>query len=166
MTRLSSGKEKGMTKNKEIARIFSTMADILEFKGENVFKIRAYRKASANIEKTSVSIEELSKEELQEIPGIGLVLASKIEEYLQVGSMHAFENLKKELPQGVLDLLAVPGLAPRTLRLIYDQLQVGTLKELEKATAEHRLAGIGEKTRENILRVIETIKQEKSRMNN
>jgi DNA polymerase (family 10) len=165
VNRLKSGKENGMTKSKEIARIFSMMADILEFNGENVFKIRAYRKASKNIEGLPGSIDKLSREELQEISGIGAVLASKIEEYLQTGSMHAFDNLKKEIPGGVLELLAVPGLSPGTVRLLYEKLHVASWKDLERAAEEHRLAGIpgiGEKTVENILKVINTSKHEKS----
>jgi DNA polymerase (family 10) len=154
----------GIMKNKEIAQIFSTMADILEFKGENVFKVRAYRAASANIERLSGSIDELSREELQEIPGIGTVLATKIEEYLNTGNMHAFDNLKKEIPQGILNLLAVPGLGPKTVRRLYEQHHVATLEELEKAAEESRLAampGMGDKIVQNILKAIDAIKHEK-----
>ena len=153
-------------KNQEIARIFSTMADILEIKDDNIFKIRAYRRAALNIEGLSRSVDALSREELLEIPGIGAELAAKIGEYLQTGSMHAFEKLKGEVPQGLLTLLAVPGLGPRTARLLYEQFHVTTFEELEQAAREHRLAGIPgirEKTEENILRWIDTVKREKER---
>jgi DNA polymerase (family 10) len=153
-------------KNQEIARIFSTMADVLEIKEENVFKIRAYRRAALNIEGLSRSVEVMSREELLEIPGIGEELAAKIEEYLLTGQMHAFEKLKAEIPQGLLALLAVPGLGPKTARLIYEQLHVTNLDELEQAAREHRLSGIPGirgKTEENILKGIETLKRGKER---
>ncbi len=156
----------GKVKNQEIARIFSTMADILEIKGENVFKIRAYRRAALNLEGLSRNVEELSREELLEIPGIGSELAAKIEEYLQTGTMHAFDKLKGEVPQGVLTLLAVPGLGPKTARLLYEQLHVKTLEDLEQAAREHRLAGIPgiqKKTEENILKGIDMVKRGKER---
>ena len=151
-------------KNQEIARIFSTMADILEFKKENVFKIRAYRRAALNIEGLSGSVEELSGEELLEIPGVGKELAAKIGEYLQTGRMHAFEKMKGEVPQGLLTLLAVPGLGPKTARLLHEQLHVTNLEELEQAAREHRLSGmpgISGKTEENILKGIDTSRRGK-----
>lgn len=142
------------------------MADILEIKDENVFKIRAYRRAALNIEGLSRSVDELSREELLEIPGIGTELAAKIEEYLRTGSIHAFEKLKADVPQGLLTLLAVPGLGPKTARLLYDQLHVTTIEELEQAAREHRLAGIPGirgKTEENILKGIDAVKRGKER---
>jgi len=140
------------------------MADILEFRKENVFKIRAYRRAALNIEGLSGSVEELSGEELLDIPGIGKELAAKIGEYLRTGRMHAFENMRAEVPQGLLDLLAVPGLGPKTARLLHEQLHVTNLEELEQAVREHRLSGmrgISEKTEDNILKGIETIRRGK-----
>ncbi len=151
-----------MSKNREIARIFSTMADILEFRKDNVFKIRAYRRAALNIEGLPRSVDELSREKLMEIPGIGEELAKKIDEYLRTGSMHAFERMKGEVPQGVLDLLAVPGLAPGTARLIHESLHVTNLEELEQAIREHRLTeipGIRQETVEKILKGIDAVKR-------
>jgi len=83
-------------KNQEIARLFSEMADILEIKGDNPFKIRAYRRAALNIEGLTRNVEDLTRDELMEIPGIGKELAAKIEEYVTTGSMHAHEKLKEE----------------------------------------------------------------------
>lgn len=151
-----------MSKNREIARIFSTMADILEFRKDNVFKIRAYRRAALNIEGLPKGVDELSREKLMEIPGIGEELAKKIDEYLRTGSMHAFERMKGEVPQGVLDLLAVPGLAPGAARLIHESLHVTNLEELEQAIREHRLTeipGIRQETVEKILKGIDAVKR-------
>lgn len=149
-------------KNREIARIFSEMADILEIKRDNPFKIRAYRRAALNIEGLSKGVDDLSREELLEIPGIGEELAAKIEEYLRTGSIHAHDTLKSEIPSGLLALLAVPGLGPKTAKLLLDKLGVTTIEELERAASEHRLTGIPgirEKTEENILKGIATVKR-------
>lgn len=153
-------------KNQEIARIFAAMADILEIKGDNPFKIRAYRRAALNLEGLARSVEELTPEELREIPGIGEELAAKIGEYLRTGAIHAFEKLKGEVPAGLLTLLAVPGLGPRTARLLYDKVGVSSLEELEKLASEHRLAGIPgiqQKTEENILKGIAAVRRGKER---
>lgn len=153
-------------KNQEIARIFSEMADILEIKGDNPFKIRAYRRAALNIEGLPKPVERLSKEELQEIPGIGKELEAKIEEYLLTGSVHAHEKLKSELAPGILTLLDVPGLGPKTAKLLYEKLQVASIEELERLAMEHRLAGIPgiqSKIEENILKGIATLKQGRER---
>jgi DNA polymerase (family 10) len=153
-----------MSKNREISRIFSTMADILEFRKDNVFKIRAYRRAALNIEGLSRGVDELSRKELLEIPGVGEELARKIEEYIQTGSMHAFERMKGEVPQGVLELLAIPALDPKTARLVHDSLHITTLEELEQAVMEHRLTeipGIRQETLEKILKGIDAVKRGK-----
>lgn len=149
-------------KNQELARIFSEMADILEIKGDNPFKIRAYRRAALNMEGLPKGVGDLSREELLEIPGIGDELAAKIEEYLRTGSIHAHDTLKSEVPSGLLALLAIPGLGPKTAKLLHDKLGVTDIDELERAASEHRLTGIpgiGDKTEENILKGIAAVKR-------
>ncbi|HYS43960.1 MAG TPA: DNA polymerase/3'-5' exonuclease PolX [Geobacteraceae bacterium] len=149
-------------KNQGIARIFAEMADILEIKGDNPFKIRAYRRAALNMEGLSKGVDDLSREELLEIPGIGEELAAKIEEYLRTGSIHAHDKLKSEVPAGLLALLTIPGLGPKTAKLLLDKLGVTTIEELEQAASEHRLTGIPgirEKTEENILKGIAAVKR-------
>lgn len=153
-------------KNQEIARIFGEMADILEIKGDNPFKIRAYRRAALNLEGLSKSVAELSHEELLAIPGIGEELAAKIEEYLRTGAIRAHEKLKGEIPAGLLELLAVPGLGPKTAKHLHEALHVTSLEELEQLAREHRLAGvpgIQQKTEENILKGISTVKRGRER---
>jgi len=142
------------------------MADILEIKGDNPFKIRAYRRGALNVEGLTKNVEDLSPEELRDIPGIGEELAAKIEEYVRTGAMHAYEKLRSEVPAGLLSLLAVPGLGPKTARLLHDKLGVTGIDELEQAAAGHRLAGIPgirEKTEENILKGIATVKRGRER---
>ncbi|UFS69393.1 DNA polymerase/3'-5' exonuclease PolX [Geomonas sp. RF6] len=153
-------------KNREIARIFSEMASILEIKDDNVFKIRAYRKAALNLEGISQSLENLSRKELLEIPGVGADLAAKIEEYLQTGKIAAFEELKTTVPAGLHSMLAIPDLGPKTAKLLYDTLGISTIEELEKAAVEHRLAGIRgiqQRTEEKILNGIRSLKRGRER---
>lgn len=153
-------------KNQEIADIFNKIADLLEMKGENPFRIRAYRRASQNIESLTINIGTLSHEDLLNISGIGQDLAGKIEEYIKTGKVHVYEELIEEIPEGLLDLLAVPGLGPKTLRVLYEKLKIKNLEDLEKMAIEHKLCklpGIREKTEENILKGINMLKRGRER---
>jgi DNA polymerase (family 10) len=149
-------------KNQEIARIFNDIADILEIKGENPFRIRAYRRAALNIESLTKDVAETTKDELMKIPGIGQDLAGKIEEFVRTGKMKAYEDLKKEVPEGLSMLLSVPGLGPKTAKLLYEKMKIKNLEDLERVAREHKLSGlpgIKEKTEENILKGIEMLKR-------
>jgi DNA polymerase (family 10) len=149
-------------KNQEIARIFNDIADLLEIKGENPFRIRAYRRAAQNIEGLSKDVSEISKDELITIPGIGQDLAGKIEEYVRTGRLQFYEDLKKEVPEGLSKLLSVPSLGPKTAKLLFEKLNIRDIETLERFAKEHKLAGlpgIKEKTEENILKGIEMLKR-------
>jgi DNA polymerase (family 10) len=149
-------------KNQQIAKIFTEIAELLDLKGENVFRVRAYRRASQNIDGLSKDVAALSPEELEAIPGIGKDLAGKIREYLATGKIAKHEELKKEIPEGVLELLRVPGLGPKKAKQFYDQLKIKSVDELEDAIKKGRLSGlpgIQKKTEENILQGIELIKR-------
>ena len=149
-------------KNQEIVRIFNDIADLLEIKGENPFRIRAYRRAALNIESLSTDIASTPKDELMKIPGIGQDLAGKILEYIQTGKMQAYEDLKKEVPEGLSGLLSVPSLGPKTAKLLFEKLQVKDLDDLARLAREHKLIGlpgIKEKTEENIIKGIEMLKR-------
>ncbi|MEW6066803.1 MAG: DNA polymerase/3'-5' exonuclease PolX [Nitrospirota bacterium] len=153
-------------KNQEIAKIFNDIADLLEIKGENPFRIRAYRRAAMNIEGLSKDVAETSKEELMKIPGIGADLAGKIEEYVKTGSLRFFEDIKKEVPEGLSMLLTVPSLGPKTAKLLFEKLKIKNLEELEHYAKEHKLSGlpgIKDKTEENILKGIEMLKRGRER---
>ncbi|MBJ6748944.1 DNA polymerase/3'-5' exonuclease PolX [Geomonas anaerohicana] len=153
-------------KNREIARMFDEIADIMEIRQDNVFKIRAYRRAALNLEGLNRDLAQMSHKELLEIPGIGADLAARIEEYLQTGTTAHYDQLKKEVPAGVFTLLAVPDLGPKTAKAIYEALQITSLEELEQAAREHRLSGIKgikEKTEENILKGIQAVKRGRER---
>jgi DNA polymerase (family 10) len=153
-------------RNQEISMIFNEIADLLEIKGENPFRIRAYRKAAQNIEGLPKSVKDIPKDELLKIPGIGQDLAGKIEEYLKTGKMQIHEELRHEIPEGLLTLLSVPGLGPKTAKLLYEKLKVKVIDDLERLASEHKLAGlpgIKKKTEDNILKGIQMLKRGKER---
>ena len=149
-------------KNQEIARIFNEIAYLLEIKGENPFRIRAYRRAALNIEGLTRDVAEITKDELRKIPGIGQDLAGKIQEYVGTGRLQFYEELKKEVPGGLSLLLSVPSLGPKTAKLFFDKLKIKNLEDLELFARQHKLSGlpgIKDKTEENIIKGIEMLKR-------
>jgi DNA polymerase (family 10) len=152
--------------NQQIARIFDEMADLLEIRGENVFRIRAYRRAAQNIDGFPKDVASLTEDELLAIPGIGKDLAGKILHYVESGKMEAYDALREEVPEGLTLLLSVPGLGPKTAKLLYDRFPVQDIESLERLAREDRLSelpGIKKKTEENILRGIEMLRRGKDR---
>jgi len=156
-------------KNKELADLFEKMADILEFKGENPFKISAYRKASRIIGDLTQDIEEIAEQgELKNIPGIGEGMAQKVVEYLKTGKISKFEEVKKGVPDELIAIMDIPGMGPKTLALIHKGRGINNLSQLEKAVEDSSLTdlpGIGEKKIENIKRGILLLRQSQGRMN-
>jgi DNA polymerase (family 10) len=154
-------------KNQEVAGFFKRMADMLEIKGENPFRIRAYQRAAQNIENLTEDIALVAERKgLSELPGIGKDLAKKITEILETGSLNKYEELKQAIPEGVMELITIPGLGPRTAKTVYDELNVASVDELEQAAREHRLQelpGIKAKTEENILKGIALYRQKLAR---
>jgi len=153
-------------KNQEIAKIFNEIAGLLEIKNDNPFRIRAYRRAALNVEGLTRNVEDLSEDELLEVPGVGKELAAKIAEYIKTGNIAAHEELKKEIPQIVLDLESVPGLGPKTAMLLHEKLHIKSIDELAKLAEEHKLAGlpgIKGKTEENILKGIGMLRRGQER---
>lgn len=151
-------------KDFEIAFIFSDIADILEIKGENFFKVRAYRKAAHVISNLQYDLDEIAKEgRLEEIQGIGKALAGKIQEILSTGTCRLYENLKKEFPKDLVAMLRIPGIGAKKIKTIYDALHISSIEELEQAAKSHRLRalpGMGVKTEQAILKGINMIKGE------
>jgi DNA polymerase (family 10) len=146
-------------KNQELAKIFDRIADILEFKGDLVFKVNAYRRAARALEGLSWDVADLAaKGELEEIPGIGRAIAEKIEEYLKTGRLSKLSQLEKTVPSALIDLLAIQGLGPKTLALLHRELKVGDRESLRKVLESGRAAqlpGMGPKKAENILKGLE-----------
>jgi DNA polymerase (family 10) len=154
--------------NPEVARIFNTIADILEIKGNNPFRIRAYRRAAQNIEGLAEDVATLiAREALEEIPGIGKDLASKIREIVDTGTAQEYEKLKAEIPSGLVQLVHIPGVGPKTAKLLYEEKGIDNIQKLERAARAgslRGLPGIKAKTEENILRGIEMLKRASGRM--
>ena len=153
---------------KTIAEIFRNIAKILEIKGENVFRIRAYERAAQNIESLAEDIQGLINENrLTDIPGIAEDLAGKIKEIVKTGKLKFFEELKKSVPPGLLDLLNIPCVGPKHAKLFYEKLKIKSVSQLQTAAREGKLLGlegIKEKTVENILKGIDLLKKGRERM--
>jgi DNA polymerase (family 10) len=154
-------------KNLELSRIFEQIAKILKIKGENPFKIRAYEKITLVLENLPLDIETIYQQGgVSNIPGVGAGIAKKIEEFLTTGKLEYYEKLKETIPTGVIELLDIPEVGPKTAKLLYEQLEIDNIDKLEKAVREHQikdLPGMGEKSETNILRGIELYKRRKER---
>lgn len=157
-----------MTRNKELANLFNRIADALEIKGEVAFKVQAYRKAARVIEELPEDIEMLAKgKKLQNIPGVGSGMATKIEEYLTTGKMQKYEEALKGIPLGLLALLEIPGLGPKTIHLAHKELGVKNLDDLKRTVNDGtlaRLPGLGPKRVQNIQKGIEIFEKAQERI--
>ena len=146
-----------------MAEVFKKVAALLEIKGENPYRVRAYQRAAQNIEALTRDVEELARRgQLTRIPGIGADLAGKIKEILETGTLSLYEELKREIPAELLKFLEIPGLGPKKAKLIYDALGIKTLEDLEKACLEHKIArlpGMGYKTEEKILKGLKLLRE-------
>jgi len=155
-------------KNQLVAQIFRDIAKILEIKGDNVFRIRAYERAAENIESLSENIDDVVREErIRDIAGVGKDLEGKVREIVETGKLRFFARLKKTIPSGLLELLNIPTVGPKTAKLLYEELKIKNIAGLEKAIQKGRLLGlfgIKEKTVENITHGIELLKRAKERM--
>ena len=156
-------------KNREVADLFDKMANVLEFKDENPFKISAYRKASRVLGDLTKDIEEIAQDgELKKVPGIGEGMAQKIEEYLKTGKISKYEEAKRGVSDELIAMMDIPGMGPKTLSMVHKEKGICNFSQLEKAIEEGSLVGlpgIGEKKVENIKRGIELLKASKGRMN-
>jgi len=154
--------------NQEVAALLEDIADLLEVKNENQFRVRAYREAARTIGGMTEDVLKLWEEgRLREIPGVGPSIASKIDEFLRTGRLQYYEELRAQTPVGFTQLLSVPGLGPRRAEILRQKLGVTTLAQLEEALREHRvrgLPGFGEKVEENLLREIERLPQRQRRL--
>jgi len=155
-------------KNLELAEIFREIALILEIKGENLFRIRAYQRAAQNIEGLTEDIEDFIRtDRLKEIPGIGADLSERIKEFVKTDRIKVYEDLKKSIPAGVLSLLEIPSIGPKTAKMLYGKLKIKGIADLERAIEEHMLEGIKgvkEKTIANIQKGITLLKTGKEHM--
>ena len=147
-------------KNKEqTIELLETISRLLELKGENPFKIRAYTNAARALETFSGNFEQRVQENtLIELDGIGDAIAKKISEYVTTGQLEYFEKLQAEFPPTIFELFELTGLAGKKVKALFERLNVRTIADLEAACLDGRVAelpGFGEKTAANLLRAIE-----------
>ena len=149
-----------MDKN-QVAEILDEMGTLLEIKGANPFRCRAFHNASINISSLTEDLRELSStDRLTEIPGIGKGIAQIIHDLLESGKSKEHEDLKQSLPPGLPELIKIPGLGPKRVKLLYEKLKIDSLQALEEAARTHQLSdapGFGKKSEENILKGIERL---------
>lgn len=144
--------------NREISEILYDIAKILEFNNENIFRVRAYQNAARVIESYHKDVGKLTLDELKKIPGIGESIAKKIIEYSKTKKIKEYEELKKNVPQGVLEVMDILGLGPKRARVLYDELKIDSIQKLKDAAINGKLRnlkGFGKKTEENILKSLE-----------
>ena len=145
-------------KNLELARIFTELGQLLEYQGDSPFKINAYRRAAVVMEELGEDVAKLAAEDrLRDVPGVGEAIANKIKEFLETGKVRRHQEELAKAPSGFFDLIALPGIGPRTVALLHQHLGVETVADLQGAAAEGKiegLPGIGKKKAENIAKAL------------
>jgi DNA polymerase (family 10) len=154
--------------NNDIAAIFDEIADCLEIEGENPFRIRAYRNAARTVSGLGSELKDMAAadEDLTKLPSIGKELAAKIHEILETGTAKALIKLHQRIPKTLIDILKLPNLGPKRVRILYRDLKIKNLEQLAKAARKGRvraLEGFGEKTEKDILEAIEARAQKEKR---
>jgi len=154
--------------NRELADTFTLIADLLEIKGEIIYKTLAYRKAADSLTSLGRDVNEYWKEgKLKDIPGVGKAIADKIDELLQTGELGFLQKLEAEVPPGLADWLQVPGLGPKKIALIWKELGITKMADLEKAAKDGKLRdlpGMGEKSEAQIIAGIESLARRSGRI--
>lgn len=155
--------------NKELAEVLTQIADLLEIKGEVVYKVQAYRRVANTLAEYSPELAETRKSagKLPKIPGVGEAIAQKLEELLATGHLVFLEKLKQEVPPGVAEMLRVPDVGPRRAALFWKDLGITTVAELEAAARAGKLrdlAGMGEKSEAKIIAGIEMRRRASNRI--
>ena len=154
--------------NRDLAETFNRIGDLLEIKGEVIYKILAYRKAADNLLNLGRDVNEYWREDkLTEIPGVGKAIAEKIDELLNTGRLEFYEKLSAEVPPGLAEMLKVPDLGPKKVAMFWRQLGITSLAELEAAAQASKLRGLpgmGEKSEAKILAGIAALGRRATRM--
>ena len=150
--------------NEELARRFERLALLMEILGDDKFRVRSYRNAAETLETWPSSVAEIAREEgqkgLQTLPGVGKAISGKIVELLGRGTFDAWERLKEETPETVLDLLKVESVGVKTAATLYQQFKISSLGDLVNFVEGGGLDlvdGVGEKTAERIARSVRAL---------
>lgn len=147
-----------MDKRDLIADVLKKIAILLELKGENAFKIRAYRTGSEIVETYSGDLLKLAlKNELENIKGIGTALAKKIHELATTGKLEYFENLKSEFPESIFDLFTISNLGPKKIKLLYDQLGIDSISKLKQSCESGHVEGIPGFGNKSVSKILDSI---------
>ena len=150
----------------DIAAVFYEIADLLDLQGV-AFKPQAYRRAARNIEQLEEDIAELAADNrLKDVPGVGDAMAKKILELVDTGKLRYIEELRGEVPPGLVELLSVPDVGPKTAMILHKELGISSVEQLKQAVMDHRLHGVkgfGEKSEEKILQGIRTLESKGGR---
>lgn len=155
--------------NNEIADFLDDIGDMLEIIGESSFRVGAYHRAAHVIRGLPQDIDEIRRGEggLTAIQGVGKGIAERLDELLETGKMSYYEDLKAKLPPSLIELMHIQGLGPKKAKLLYDELGISTVEQLEEAVRQHKLRnlpGMGAKTEENVQRGLALYKQQTSRL--
>jgi DNA polymerase (family 10) len=151
----------------EVIKIFKEISVLLELKDENPFKIRAYQNAARALEASEIDFStDLKIKDLTSIKGVGPHIAERIKELIDTGKLKLYDDLKKAVPPGLVEMLAIPTMGPKKIKYLFDNLGISNIGELEYACIENRLIDLpnfGKKTQENILKGIEVLKKYKGK---
>ncbi|BBL68867.1 helix-hairpin-helix domain-containing protein [Methanoculleus chikugoensis] len=161
------GTPEGQVTNRDVAERLALMARLLGIAGEDRYRIAAYERAARQIDRLSLPVAGLDGEELTRIPGIGERIAGQIREIAATGTFGELKDLQAAIPGSVVELLGVAGVGPKTLHVLYGELGIRTLDDLEQAVKGHRLralSGFGAKKEEAIRRGIEQFRKRSNRM--
>src|SRR5438105_3865682 len=138
----------------QVAQVLTNIATLLELKGENPFKSRAYINAARALESMSEPLDKvIAEERLSEVDGIGESIQKKICELVTTGKLGYYEELRAATPPGLVAMLEIPGVGPKKIKALHDELGIETIEQLEQACKEGKVAklkGFGEKTQQNI----------------
>ena len=154
--------------NDEIAQLFENLGALLELKGDSAFKTRAYRRAAEAIRQLAFPLAPAVAEgrKLTGIPGIGKAIGDKIRELVATGRVQTYERTRAELPEGILELLSIPGIGPKTAMAIGAELGITSVDGVEQAAVDGRLAALprmGPRAAEGILRHIRAVRSQGGR---
>ena len=153
--------------NKDAADLLDAFADVLELRGANQFRVRAFRTASRRVDGLTVDLGELvASDSLESVQGIGKGIAGFLRELVTTGRVAEYEEMRAEIPSGVFEMLRVPGLGPKTAATLYSKLQITSIDELEAAARANELAqvrSIGAKRQERLLRELQRFRERTAR---
>jgi len=152
---------------KDIVKVLNEISVLYELNGENFFKVRAYQMGASALEVSDIEIDEnITVEELKSIKGIGAGIAEQIKSLAQTDTLQLYGDLKASTPTGLVEMLKIPGLGPKRIKYLYDNLGITGISELEYACIENKLLNLpnfGEKTQKKILKGIELLNKFKER---